>query len=648
MNHSWENLVLNGSDEWYAGEEALQIVENVLLYQLNNGGWPKNKQMHRPLSLDKVEQLKKHKTTDVGATIDNGATSLELIFLAKLYKFQKREKFRNAFLKGVDYLLEAQYESGGWPQFYPLRKGYYSHITYNDDAMVNVMRLLKSIMENDHPYNQLEIPKDKKREVAVAFQKGINCILKTQYLQNGKLTGWCAQHDSKTYLPAKARSYELPSLSGKESAPIVLLLMDIEKPTPRIVKAIEAAVQWFEDSKLKNTLIERVYDDRGKLISKNLIQTKDAPALWARFMNLENNEPFFCDRDGIIKQRLSEIGEERRLGYRWYTDQPKNVLKHYPKWKERIKKQREFPEKDLYDVVVAQDGTGHFATIQDAINDAKSFPYDRLTIFVKDGIYKEKVKIHEWNTNISLIGESKENTIISFYDNFDKIDKGRNSTFYTPTLQVEADDFLAKNLTVINTSGDKGQAVTLSVSSTRVSIVNCRLLGNQDTLYTSGNGKQYYRNCYIEGTTDFIFGSATAFFENCQIHSKKDSYITAASTPKGTQFGYVFKNCSLTAEQNVTKVYLGRPWRVYAQTIFINCDMAKHIIPQAWHDWSKPKARKTTFYAEYKNKGEGFKPSAREKWSHQLSKKEAKKYRKEIVLAMPWHKLKEDWYANHK
>src|SRR6218665_1720480 len=302
--------------------------------------------------------------------------------------------------------------------------------------------------------------------------------------------------------------------------------------------------------------------------------------------------------------------------------------------------------KDDFNKVVAQDGSGDYTSIQSAINDSKSFPYQRITIFIKNGIYKEKIKVHEWNTNISLIGESKENTVITNADYFNKVGLGINSTFYTYTLLVEANDFLLKNITVENASGDIGQAVALSVFSDRVAVINCRILGNQDTLYASGTGKQYYQNCYIEGTTDFIFGSATAFFENCQIHSKKDSYITAASTPKGTAYGYVFKNCKLTASENATKVYLGRPWRIYAKTVFIDCHFGRHILPLGWHNWSKPEAEQTSFYAEYRSTGQGSSPETRVNWSHQLRKNEAKKYTAQNCLGKSFSEDIIKWNAS--
>ena len=294
---------------------------------------------------------------------------------------------------------------------------------------------------------------------------------------------------------------------------------------------------------------------------------------------------------------------------------------------------------------VALDGSGDFKSIQEAINQCQSFPYEKITIYIKNGIYTEKVKVHEWNSNLHLIGESQEKTIITFDDHFKKINLGRNSTFFTYTMLVEANDVLLKNLTIENSSGEVGQAIALSVTSTRVSVVNCKLLGNQDTLYASGIGKQFYKNCYIEGTVDFIFGSATAYFENCEIHSQSDSFITASSTPKEVEFGFVFSNCKITSEEKVSKVYLGRPWRMYAKTVFLNCDLGKHILPVGWENWSKPEAEKTSFYAEFQTKGEGANADLRVKWSHQLSKKEAKKYTIRNILG-EISNAKTQWYEN--
>jgi pectinesterase len=290
---------------------------------------------------------------------------------------------------------------------------------------------------------------------------------------------------------------------------------------------------------------------------------------------------------------------------------------------------------------VAKDGTGNFTSLQEAIQSLPSFPTERQFIFVKNGVYQEKVLLPEWNPNVTIVGEDAAFTIISFDDHFDKVNKGRNSTFYTPTFLVAADDVLLKNLTIENSSGDVGQAIALSIISHRVSVVGCRILGNQDTLYLSGVGKKYFLKCYIEGTTDYIFGSAHVFFENCALHSKKDSYITAASTPEHQEYGFVFSNCTLTAEPNVTNLYLGRPWRPYAKTVFLNCFLEVPIAPPGWHSWGKSEAEKKVYYAEFKNYGSGSSVENRVRWSQQLTPSQAKKFTKNKILNDGT-----DWYTS--
>ena len=286
------------------------------------------------------------------------------------------------------------------------------------------------------------------------------------------------------------------------------------------------------------------------------------------------------------------------------------------------------------EMTVAQDGSGDFTQIQDAIDHAKAFPDKRITILIKPGIYREKVVVYAWNTLITLQGENAATTIITGGDYFDQIARGRNSTFHTHTLLVQGDDFRAENLTIENTAGPVGQAVALAVEADRCVFRNCRMLGHQDTLYTAGsNSRQYYANCYIEGTTDFIFGPATALFDSCTLHSKSNSYVTAASTPQGKRFGYVFRYCRLTADPGLDSVYLGRPWRDFARTVFIKCEMGAQILPAGWQNWTDTERFKTVFYAEYGNTGPGADASRRVTWSRLLSKKEAAKYTLENVLA---------------
>ena len=283
-------------------------------------------------------------------------------------------------------------------------------------------------------------------------------------------------------------------------------------------------------------------------------------------------------------------------------------------------------------LIVAQDGSGDFKTIQAAI-DAANTEKESVLIYIKKGIYREKLVILSLKKRLKLVGEDKNNTIITYDDYSGKANPNSKKNIGTSdsyTLLVRADDVGIENLTIENSWCEKGQAVSLHVKGTRFSIKNARILGCQDTLLTDGDGTyQYYENCYIEGTTDFIFGPATAVFENCIINSKKDSYITAASTPENQEFGYVFLNCKLITDANVTKVFLGRPWRPYAKTVFLGCNLGSHILPEGWNPWADerfPDKTKTTYYAEYKNKGKGAKTDKRVTWSNQLSKEEAKKY----------------------
>jgi pectinesterase len=273
---------------------------------------------------------------------------------------------------------------------------------------------------------------------------------------------------------------------------------------------------------------------------------------------------------------------------------------------------------------VAKDGTGDFKTIQEAVNAVRDWSEVQIPIYIKKGLYKEKLVIPAQKPRISLIGEDKDHTIITFDDHSGK--NGTN-TYTSYSVLVEGNDFKAESITFENSAGAVGQAVALHIVADRAIIKNCKILGNQDTLFPANDtSRQYFVDCYIEGTTDFIFGAATAVFENCHIHSKKNSYITAASTTPAQAFGFVFLNCKLTADTSAEKVYLGRPWRPYAKTVFINTNMAKHIMPEGWHVWNNNENHLKTFYAEYGSYGPGFVKDSRVSWSKQLTKKEASQY----------------------
>lgn len=293
-----------------------------------------------------------------------------------------------------------------------------------------------------------------------------------------------------------------------------------------------------------------------------------------------------------------------------------------------------------YDFVVAKDGSGDFFTVQEAVDAAPDYcKQDETTIYIKDGIYEEKVTIPTNKQKIHLIGQSAENTVITWNDY--ALKKGSTGyemgTSATSTVFLYASDFLAENLTIENSSGEGkhiGQACAITIDGDRVAFINCRFIANQDTIYTYGKGqRQYFRDCWIEGTTDFIFGASTCWFEGCTILSKKNSYVTAASTPENEEFGYVFSNCRLIHDDQATKVYLGRPWRSFAKTVFINCELSDHIVKEGWHNWNKPYAEKTAFYAEYGSRGPGAAAKGeRVGWSHILKEKEVGKYTPANVL----------------
>lgn len=285
---------------------------------------------------------------------------------------------------------------------------------------------------------------------------------------------------------------------------------------------------------------------------------------------------------------------------------------------------------------VARDGTAEFRNIDDAIEVCRAFMEYHKVIFVKKGTYKEKLIVPSWLTNIEICGEDRDNTIITYDDHANVFIPGTDrkmGTFRTYTVRVDGNDITFRNITIENNAARLGQAVALHTQGDRLTFVNCRILGNQDTVYTGGiNTHLYFKDCHIEGTTDFIFGPSTAWFENCTILSRTDSYITAASTPQNVEYGYVFNRCKIVAAEGVSKVYLGRPWRPYAHTLFMNCQLGKHILPVGWHNWSNTQNETTARYCEYNNHGEGAATKERAAWTRQLTRKEAAKVTLENVF----------------
>jgi PelA/Pel-15E family pectate lyase len=330
---SWRQC-LSRRAEFYAGDEAIRIADNVLLYQRDSGGWQKGIDMARVLGKQDKAKLRKDKSKK-DSTLDNGATHTQIRYLARVCDATGLERFGQALLKGIDFLLDAQYDNGGWPQRYPNPTGYAKHITFNDGAMIGALSVLRDIAEKRPPYTFVD--EGRRRKAKAAVQKGVDCILRCQIVVDSKKTAWCAQHDEKTFIPRKARSYELPSISGSESVSVVRFLMSIDRPSPQIVEAVQGAATWFDEARLEGIRQIRK-EDKSKPGGRDNVVVKDAsaPPLWARFYEIGTNKPIFCSRDGVPKATLAEISHERRTGYSWLGYYAASLLaEDYPAWQKK-------------------------------------------------------------------------------------------------------------------------------------------------------------------------------------------------------------------------------------------------------------------------------------------------------------------------
>lgn len=330
----------------YKETEIVKIADNMLLFQKTNGGWPKNYDFFAILTPEQKSLVKAGKNL-TNTTFDNGCTYTQIAALAIAYKATGIEKYKTACLKGLDFVLQAQYKNGGWPQFYPIEKNNYSsHITYNDDAMLGVMQLLKDILDGEPQYALVDAKL--RTKLKVAYNKGLDCIVKTQINDAGKPTAWCQQYDEVTLQPAWARKFEPPCICNKESASLVEFLMSIDHPSKEIIDAIQNAVVWFDESIIHNTTVKTI--PAPKKLTPYKISVSDrvvvidssAPPIWTRYYELKTHRPMFCNRDSKVVYSLAEVARERRDGYGWYNYEPQKVLKIYPKWQ-----QKWAPDKDV-------------------------------------------------------------------------------------------------------------------------------------------------------------------------------------------------------------------------------------------------------------------------------------------------------------
>lgn len=328
--------------DWFKSDEAATLADHIASWQNANGGWWKtyNPNVARPATLPEPMQ-DDGPAGDTEADwrrtshIDNGATYTELRVLARVISAQSKDAHKQAFARGIQFLLDAQYDNGGWPQRFPVENTYGAHITFNDDAMTNVMRLLRDVAAGKDEFAFVDEATRSKSKAA--FDRGVECILKSQIQRDGVLTGWCQQIDEKTLAPASARTYELPSISGDESAGIADLLMEIERPDARIRAAVEGVVAWYDQVKIVGKKVQNVTGpeyESGK--DRKLVDDPSAPPIWARFYDIETNKPFFASRDGIKRDDYAAISWERRNKYSWFGNWGAKVAKDYVKWKARV------------------------------------------------------------------------------------------------------------------------------------------------------------------------------------------------------------------------------------------------------------------------------------------------------------------------
>ena len=435
--------------------------------------------MARRMNDKELAKVIKDKSRRDDSTIDNNATTAQMIFLARLYRQTKDIRYRDAFLQGVEYLLSGQYENGGWPQFWPGPRGYQVHITFNDDAIVNTLNMIRDMMNHKAPYEDDLIDKTLCVRLGKAFNKGIECILATQIIKDGEPSVWCQQNDRETLKPAPARAYELPSYCSAESAGIVRLLMELPAPDARVKRAVHGAMKWFDRYKLTGLKCERIVLANGERDTR-LVEDPQAKPIWARYYDLKYCEPYVCDRDGLPRRHLEEIGTERRNGYSWYNSRPAELFAIYNAWADKYDPKhkvaislatkganengliemyrRPMAERTAFDVVVKPG-----ESIQAAIEKAPEIPTVPFKILLLNGTYHQKVIIDR--PNIVLVGENRDSTRIVLAETA----QTRAITEYhgrpvgngVIVLQEGADDCVISGLTVYNNYGTAVENTTI-------------------------------------------------------------------------------------------------------------------------------------------------------------------------------------------
>ena len=598
------NLPNHENDEFYKTEEAQRIGDQVLLYQRVTGGWPKNINMSRPLTDEERAQVLRDKERRDDSTTDNGATNMQMLYLAKLYQATQVERYKEGVLKAVEYLLSGQYENGGWPQFWPEMHGYQMHITYNDDAMVNTMNLLRAVAQQKDPYQGLADEALRQRCMK-AFDKGVECILKTQmHNKEGRLTVWCQQHYRDNYEPAPARAYELPSYCPMESASITKLLMSLPNPDERVKQAVHAAMAWFDKYKLTGLRIQRTGPWASMDGDTKLVEDADAEPIWGRYYDLKYCEPYVCDRDGLPRRRLEDIGHERRNGYAWFGSRPAELYPTYDKWADRYDPQHKVtvslktkganenglidmfrqPQKDLNDFdAVVKAGE----RIQDAIEKAPLKPVRPFKIFIRKGLYQQKVIIDR--PNIVLVGEDRDSTCIVLAETEDtrivKEYHGQPVHHGVVVLQEGADDCVISGLTIYNNygtvvePGNTKHQMAVYGRGTRTIVINSNIWADGNdalSLWAREGGMYYHADLYLRCPgVDFLCPRGWCYATRCRLYGDGRALIWHDGRGNKDQ-KLVITNSQFDAKRPTP---LGR-YHHDSQFYIVNCKLSENILDQ--------------------------------------------------------------------
>lgn len=596
------NAMRETKKEFFKTEQARLIGDQILDYQRVTGGWPKNIDMAKPMTHEERQQVLNDKSRRDDSTTDNDATNMQMTYLARLYQATKSKKYREAFCQGVEYLLSGQYDNGGWPQFWPGMHGYQVHITFNDDAMVNTMEMLRDIYLQKAPFDGKLTDKALRQKAIKAFNKGVECILKCQIVKDGKPTVWCQQHDRITFEPRPARAFELSSYSSNESARIVAMLMEIPNPSEEIKRAIRGAMLWFDTYKLTGLKVVRKGEFGSPFRTTELVKDPDATTpLWARYYDLEFCEPFVCDRDGVPRRHLWEIGTERRNGYSWYSEHSAFIYPLYEKWADKYDAANKLnlrlnspganerglinmnrfskPELSCFDVIV---NAGE--RIQDAIEKAPQNPEKPFKILIRNGVYHEKVIIDR--PNIVLVGEDRDSVIIQYAETTAsqtiKEYKGKPVHMGVIVLQDNANDCIISGITVYNNYGSTVEKTTthqmaIYGKATRTIVINSNIFADGNdalSLWCQNGGMYYHADLYLRCPgVDFMCPRGRCYATRCKFVG--DSRAILWHDGRGDINNKFVVTCSSFDALSPTK--LGRYHHDH-QFYLAHCRMSKNIL----------------------------------------------------------------------